>query len=66
MSDRVPAPSESSATTPDSGTNNGQVVLRPARYVPLDPEDERQALVALARLLTLTASEGPRGSASAS
>jgi hypothetical protein len=64
MSDRVPAPSESSATAPDSGPNNGRVVLRPARYVPLDPEDERQALVALARLLALTASEGPRGSVS--
>jgi hypothetical protein len=42
----------------------GQVVLRPARYVPLDPEDERQALVALARLLALPASEKPQGSAS--
>jgi hypothetical protein len=64
MSDRVPAPSESSTTAPDGTIDTGQVVLRPARYVPLDPEDERQALVALARLLALTAPEGPQGSAS--
>jgi|Tabmets5t2r1_1033131.scaffolds.fasta_scaffold34750_2 hypothetical protein len=64
MSDRVPAPSESSATAPDAGIDPGQVVLRPARYVPLDPKNERRALVALARLLALTASEKPQGSAS--
>jgi hypothetical protein len=64
MSDRVPGPSESSATAPEGGMDAGQVVLRPARYVPLDPEDERQALVALARLLALPASEKPQGSAS--
>jgi len=63
MSDRVPAPSDSS-TAPNGGTDTEQVVLRPARYVPLDPEDERQALAALARLLALTASEQPQGSAS--
>lgn len=57
MSDRVPAPSESSKSAPDGGIDTGQVVLRPARHVPLDPEDERQALVALARLLAVTASE---------
>jgi hypothetical protein len=64
MSDRVPAPSESSTTAPDGGIDTGQVMLRPARYVPLDPEHERQALVALARLLALAASEQPQGSAS--
>jgi hypothetical protein len=64
MSDRVPAPSESSAIAPDGGIDAGQVVLRPARYVLLDPKDERQALVALARLLALAASEKPQGSAS--
>jgi hypothetical protein len=64
MSDSVPAPSESSATAPDGGIDTGRVVLRPARYVPLDPEDERQALAALARLLALTAREGPQESAS--
>jgi hypothetical protein len=64
MSDRVPAPSESSTTGPDGGIDTGQIVLRPARHVPLDPEDERQALVALARLLALAASEKPQGSAS--
>jgi hypothetical protein len=64
MSDRVPGSSESSTTAPDGGIDTGQVVLRPARYVPLDPDKERQALVALARLLALTASEKPQGSAS--
>jgi hypothetical protein len=64
MSDRVPGLSESSVTAPDGGIDTGHVVLRPARYVPLDPEDERKALVALARLLALTASERPQGSAS--
>jgi hypothetical protein len=64
MSDRVRAPSESSTTAPDGGIDTGQVVLRAARYVPLDPKNERQALVALVRLLALTASEKPQGSAS--
>jgi hypothetical protein len=66
MSDRAPTPSESSTTAPDRGIDTRQVMLRlrPARYVPLDPEDERQALAALARLLALTAPEGPQGSAS--
>jgi hypothetical protein len=64
MSDQVPAPSGSTTITPDGDIDTGRVVLRPARYVPLDPEDERQALAALARLLALTAREGPQGSAS--
>lgn len=64
MSDRVPAPSESSPTASDGGIDTGRVVLRPARYVPLDPEDERQALAALARLLARTAPEKPQESAS--
>jgi hypothetical protein len=64
MSDPVPALSESSTTASDGGIDTGQVMLCPARYVPLDPENERRALVALARLLALTASEQPQGSAS--
>jgi hypothetical protein len=64
MSDCVPAASESSATAPDGAIDTGQVVLRPARYVPLHPEDERQALAALAHLLALTASGKRQGSAS--
>jgi len=31
----------------------GSVVLGPARYVPLRPEQEREAIAALARLLAL-------------
>jgi len=64
MSDRVPAPSELSTTAWDGGIDTGQVALRPPRYVLLDPDNELQALAALARLLALTATEKPQGSAS--
>jgi hypothetical protein len=39
--------------TPPPTPDSGRFELRPARYVPLTPEQEREAITALARLLAL-------------
>ena len=54
MGARPPAPSSKpAAPTPAARDKRTKITLRPARYVPLDPEHEEQAVAALARLLAV-------------